>query len=323
MARNVVKDYLEYEKQNLKNYISIITDKKLNNNICDMIIDTYINIRYFNAYTSVKKNPIDNIEYYVFEKFKKNFVDDNLRKHVVLILDALIVLRYIVLYEKYCDNEEAKAGLDQYEQKVYEKYKDTNILISDLIKDIKTNYRKKEKYINELLSTDFSVDKKDTNIPNVYETILDNNVHIPDLFSDFAVNRVYNSGTINEDKMLVYYTLLSRLILLDMIHYDYDKKYLISFPESIIDRESKLNNLLSIIDLEYLKEHIVMIISYHDYKEKKDSYDFLIHKGYSFAVIIDEEIKDELVMFNVFSYILVDNEDNEKFFNTFSNVIKI
>ena len=64
MARNIVEDYLEYDRQNLKNYISLITDKQLNNNICDMIIDTYINIRYFNAYASIKKNPIDNIEYY-------------------------------------------------------------------------------------------------------------------------------------------------------------------------------------------------------------------------------------------------------------------
>lgn len=323
MARNVVKDYLEYEKQNLKNYISIITNKKLNNNLCDMIIDTYIDIRYFNAYTSVKKNLIDNIEYYVFEKFKKSFVDDNVRKNVVLMLDALIVIRYLILFEKYNKDENAKNGLLQYEQKVYGKYKDTNILITDLIKDIKTNYHKKEKFLEELLSTDFSVDKKETNIKDVYETILDNNVKIPDLFSDFAVNRVYNSGTINEDKMLVYYTLLSRMILLDMIDYNYTNKYLISFPESIIDRDSKLNNLLSIIDLEYLKERVVMIISYHDYKEKKDSYDFLIHKGYSFAVIIDEEVKDDLVMFNIFSYILVENPDDEKIFNTYNNVIKI
>ena len=143
------------------------------------------------------------------------------------------------------------------------------------------------------------------------------------MFSDFAVNRVYNSGTINEDKMLVYYTLLSRMILLDMIDYNYINKYLITFPESIIDRDSKLNNLLSIIDLEYLKERVVMIISYHDYKEKKDSYDFLIHKGYSFAVIIDEEVKDDLVMFNIFSYILVENPLDEKIFNTYNNVIKI
>lgn len=323
MARNVVKDYLEYEKQNLKNYISIITNKKLNNNLCDMIIDTYIDIRYFNAYTSVKKNLIDNIEYYVFEKFKKSFVDDNVRKNVVLMLDALIVIRYLILFEKYNKDENAKNGLIQYEQKVYGKYKDTNILITDLIKDIKTNYHKKEKFLEELLSTDFSVDKKETNIKDVYETILDNNVKIPDLFSDFAVNRVYNSGTINEDKMLVYYTLLSRMILLDMIDYNYTNKYLISFPESIIDRDSKLNNLLSIIDLEYLKERVVMIISYHDYKEKKDSYDFLIHKGYSFAVIIDEEVKDDLVMFNIFSYILVENPLDEKIFNTYNNVIKI
>lgn len=323
MARNIVKDYLEYDRQNLKNYISIITDKKLNNNICDMIIDTYINIRYFNSYTSVKKNLIDNIEYYVLDNFKKNYVDKDVRKNILLILDALIILRYVILFEKYGDSEDAKAGLDQYEEKVREKYKDTNVLVSGVIKEIKSNYHKKGKYLDEVLSSDFSVDKKQTNITDVYETILDNSINIPDLFSDIAVNRVYNTGTINEDKMLVFYTLLSREILLDMINYDYNKKYLIPFPESIIDKDSKLDNLLKIFDIEYLKEKMVMIISYQDYKEKKDSYDFLIHKGYSFAVIIDDEIKDDLVMFNVFSYIVVGNLEDEKLFNEYTNVIKI
>ena len=323
MARNVVKDYLDYEKQNLKNYISVITDKKLNSNICDMIIDTYVDVRYFNAYTSMKKNPIDNIEYYVIEKFKKNFIDKNVRKNIMLLLDALIILRYVVLYEKYNDNEEAKKSLEQYEEKVREKYNNTSILVSGVIKDIKTNYQKKEKFLSELLSVDFSVDKKATNINNVFDVILENNINMPDLFSDIAVNRVYNTGTINEDKMLVYYTLLSREILLDMINYDYSNKYLIDFPTSIIDRDSKLDNLLKIIDLDYLKERIVMEITYHDYKEQKDEYDDLIHKGYSFAVIIDDEVKDDLVLFNIFSYIIVGNDEDEKVFKNYSNVIKI
>ena len=321
MARNVVKDYLDYEKQNLKNYISIITDKKLNNDICDMIIDTYINIRYFNAYTSVKKNPIDNIEYYIIENFKKKFADDNIRTNVMLILDALIILRYIILYEKYGDSEEAKVGLTKYEEKVYEKYKNTNILVSGIIKDIKTNFHKKEKFLNDLLSTDFSVAKKKTNIDNTFDVVLDNNIEIPDLFSDIAVNRVYNTGTIYEDKMLVYYTLLSREVLLDMINYQYDNKYLIIFPESIIDKSNKLNTLLSIINVDYIKERIVLEISYHEYKEHKDTYDYLIHDGYSFAVMIDEEINDDLILFNIFSYIIVGTEEEQNIFREYTNVI--
>ena len=320
MARNVVKDYLDYERQSLKNYISLITDKKLNNDICDMIIDTYINVRYFNAYASIKKNPIDNIEYYVIENFKKKFIDKDARKNILLILDALIILRYLVLFEKYNNIEDAKEGLEKYEEKVRDKYRDTKVLVSGVLKDIKTNYQKKEKFLEELLSNDFSVDKKETAIKNVYDVILDNSITIPDLFSDIAVNRVYNSGTINEDKMLVYYTLLSREILLDMIRYEYDHKYLIEFPESIIDKNSKLDNLIKIIDILYLKERIIMKIPYHDYKEHKDTYDSLIHDGYSFAVIIDDEINDDLVMFNIFSYIIVDSE-KEKIFEKYNNVI--
>ncbi len=323
MARNIVKDYLEYDRQNLKNYISAITDKKLNNDICDMIIDTYVNIRYFNAYTSVKKNPIDNIEYYIVDNFRKKFLDKNARKNIMLILDAMIVLRYIILFEKYGDNEETRNSLQEYEEKVYARYNNTNVLVSGIIKDIKSNYHKKEKFIKNLLSTDFSIDKKETNIANVYDMILDNSVNIPDLFSDIAVNRVYNSGTINEDKMLVFYTLLSREILLDMINYEYGKKYLIAFPESIIERNAKLDNLLKIFNIDYLKERMIMKISYHDYLTNKDNYDSLIHDGYSFAVIIDGDVKEDMVLFNIFSYIIVDNDEDEKVFNEYRNVIKI
>jgi hypothetical protein len=323
MARNVVKDYLDYDRQNLMNYISLITNKKLNSDICNMIIDTYINIRYFNAYTSIKKNPIDNIEYYVLDNFKKNFATKDVRKNSLLILDALIILRYVILYEKYGDKEEAKKSLELYEEKVRDKYNNTEILVSGIIKDVKTNYQKKQRFISELASSDFSIDKKNTNIANVFDVILDNSINIPDLFSDIAVNRVYNTGVINEDKMLVYYTLLSREILLDMINYEYGKKYLIAFPESIIERNAKLDNLLKIFNIDYLKERMIMKISYHDYLTNKDNYDSLIHDGYSFAVIIDGDVKEDMVLFNIFSYIIVDNDEDEKVFNEYRNVIKI
>jgi hypothetical protein len=55
----------------------------------------------------------------------------------------------------------------------------------------------------------------------------------------------------------------------------------------------------------------------------KDNYDSLIHDGYSFAVIIDGDVKEDMVLFNIFSYIIVDNDEDEKVFNEYRNVIKI
>ena len=101
MARNIVNDYIDYDKKYLREYINIITEKKLNDKICDMIIDTYVNVRYFDMYEHIKKNPIDDIEYYVINHFKKYYDDKNREKNVPLIASALIIIRYVFLIEKY------------------------------------------------------------------------------------------------------------------------------------------------------------------------------------------------------------------------------
>ena len=44
MARNIVKDYIDYDKKFLREYIDIITEKKLNTKICDMIIPSAQNV---------------------------------------------------------------------------------------------------------------------------------------------------------------------------------------------------------------------------------------------------------------------------------------
>ena len=102
MARNIVKDYLECDKEYLREYINTITEKKLNSKICDMIVDTYVNVRYLDIYEHIKKHPIDNIEYYVIENSKKMFAETNKEnfkeKTFPLIVDALIILRSVILY---------------------------------------------------------------------------------------------------------------------------------------------------------------------------------------------------------------------------------
>ena len=323
MARNIVKDYLDYDREILKEYVNTITEKKLGNKISDMIVDTYINVEYFDMYEHVKKYPIDNFEYYVKENFKKDFLDKNKDKNILLINDALIILRYVALLEKYGKNDKMVKLLTDYEEKLKNKYKDTKILITPLIKLIKDNLHNKDKFLNGALSNDFVVIKKNTNIENVYDTYFESDVKIPDLFSDVAINRVYNSGAIHEDKMLVFYHLVDREILLDMINSEYKSIYLVDFPGSLIDKKTKLVTLLKIIDLDYLRERVILKIGYHDYMEMKDEYDSLIHQGYSFAVIIDDDIKNNIGLLNVFSYILVSDEDKDEFMKKFDNVILI
>ena len=136
------------------------------------------------------------------------------------------------------------------------------------------------------------------------------------------MNRVYNSGIINEDKMTVFYLLTEREILVDMENFDSDNKYLIEFPQSLIDKKNKLSALLKTMDSDYLKERMIFKVLYSDYLNKKDDYDKLIHDGYSLAVIIDEEVNNTTLL-NIFSYIILEGNKYKNILKEFDNVICI
>ena len=321
MAHNIVKDYIDHERKSIREYIDIITEKKLVSKICDMIVDTYIDVRYYDMYEHIKKNPIEIIENYVIENYKKEFSDRNKEKNVPFIIDALIVLRYVILYEKYSKDDQAQTQLSDFEGKLKNRYSDKKPAVNGLIKLIKENTYKKEKTLNGLLSNDFSVSKKDTNIKNVFDMAFDNNIEIPDLFSEIAIDRVYNKGVIAEDKMMVFYLLTTREILVDMEAFNYDNKYLIDFTSSLIDKKNKLKNLLKVFDLDYLKDRMILKIQYTDYLERKDDFDKLIHDGYSLAVIVNDSVNDNKTLLKIFTYIILENDMYKKELKEFDNII--
>ena len=73
--------------------------------------------------------------------------------------------------------------------------------------------------------------------------------------------------------------------------------------------------------MDYLKERVILKVLYSEYLKNKDEYDSLIHEGYSLAIIIDEEIKDNIALLKIFSYIIVNDEKEKDKLLEFDNVI--
>ena len=322
MAHNIFREYVDYDKKVLKEYINTITAKKINNKVCNLIVNVYTDSRYYNSFEPVKNNFIDNVEYYVLGNYLSKYAKTDKRKSLPHIIDSLILLRYISLLE--IDNKKGKEKkVSKFEEGFKNKYQNSGVLINELIRKIKDNIRRKEKYIEKLAAEDFSVSKKNTDREKIFEIFLDNSVKMPDIYSDIAVNRVYNSGLIYEDRMLVLYLLTVRELLIDSINREYDNKYLVEFPVSLLEKRNKLVNLLRIIENDYLKERMILKIRYSEYKNYKEQCDKLIHEGYSFAVIIDEKIKGSLTLLKVFTYILLNEKTDKTRFSEFDNVINV
>ena len=57
MSRNIVRDYINYDKECMHNYINVVTKKKLHSKIVDEILNTYVDVRYYNIYDQKEEYP--------------------------------------------------------------------------------------------------------------------------------------------------------------------------------------------------------------------------------------------------------------------------
>ena len=322
MSRNVVKDYINYDKECMHNYIDIVTKKKLHSKIVDQMLKTYVDVRYYNIYDQVNEYPIENIGYYIKENVNKLLQDKKVSdEEKKALTDALWIIKYVLFYEKINNDKSLQKMLVDLEEKVRNSFRASDKRKDELFASIRKNTGNKRKFIRGLSSNEFSVEKRATNLLNVYRLEFLNSVKIPELFSEFAIQRVYNNGAIGEDKYLVFYTLSSMVVLSDLLSFNYDRNYIVDFNSILLAKKNKLNNLFRIIDLDILKEKLIMNITYEEYDQYKDQVDKLIHDGYSFAISIDDDFKDNMVILDIFSYIVYDGKLEN--IDKFSNIDKV
>ena len=142
-----------------------------------------------------------------------------------------------------------------------------------------------------------------TNIKNLYKTEVIHNIKIPKLYSEYAINNVYNRGIVLENKLFISYTMVSILVLKDVLNLDCNN-YIVEFSKSLIEKEDKLKRLFSIIDEDIVKDRVILSVNESDFLEYRDSYLKYINEGYKFIIYLDKDsnMKNDVIK-KVFSYI--------------------
>lgn len=330
MSRNIVKDYVEYDQKSIKKYVQIITNQQIDEGLLDAIIQIYIDVRYYDLYEHISSSVLDNTDYYIrkgiakyLEKNYEKISNHKIKQNVNL---AISLIKYIFCFEKATTDRRLLKLLDELEINI----KKISLSVDESVKNdlflmIKNMIKNKRDYLRKCECHDFSLKINPTNIDMVYDTELISCVKIPDLFSEVAINRVFSAGIISEDKLAVAYTLASLRVLQDILKFDYNIHYLLEFNPILLTKKNKLTNLLKIIDLDVLKDKLSFKISYNDFLENKDKVYELIHDGYQFAVIIDDNFKDNIQLLEVSSYIILacNNSDLILKFNGLDNIILI
>lgn len=241
--------YIDYTEKNIKKYMKLIFDRKYDEEIVKEILKTYINARYYNIVHTEKKarafyqRILDELEYKADILRKKSDIEKK-----ELIDNVIIVYNYILFFDNvrnvdniknYKDLKEVVKELVEIRKEKF-KIKTSDDFENKLYKEIIDNMLEKEIFIEKLDCDDFMLQfEKNKQHPNLYFVTLDHNIKMPSQYSIEAIQKVFTTGIVAEDKLKVEYLLLSVIALKDILNGEFKDTYIAEFTGTLLDKKRK------------------------------------------------------------------------------------
>ncbi len=310
MTTNLMDQYIQNTRNNIKDFTKMFFGEEYNEEISNEYIDTYIESRIYNfgegedkffyirinSNLSIKKNELQ----MRFPKIEEKVLDDNLRIYqIVFYIDGVRPIADLPQFCKLvCDKRNTQFEL-----------KSVINLEERLLKLIKRVNEEKESFFKKYETEYFSLNiEKYKLIDNTYKVDLNYEFKIPYIYSEKVIEEVYNEGVINEDKLMIEYTLLTLLCIKDINKGNFDTKYIVNFASSLYKKKQKLKQTLKILDNAVAQDKVFLKLNYQDFEENKELIYELMKDGFRFAIIIDDTFNPsimELKKLSIFKYLLI------------------
>ena len=87
--------------------------------------------------------------------------------------------------------------------------------------------------------------------------------------------------------MAVLASLLLAQLVKDMMEGNYSKKYIISIPETLYEKQNKLDKVLKLFDDEYIKTYVNIVVDFTKFNKNKKVIKALIKEGYHFSTNLE------------------------------------
>ena len=314
MTTNIMQSYINKTKHFIKEFDKTFFLNEYDKEIEKRYIETYIDSRIYN-YGEEKSRFFYRRIYASLVKTKKEIKKDNPKTDDIVLENMLKIYQFIFYIDGVRPIQELKDFCKMICEKRISKFKlDKKTGLAEVFyKIIKDFWDWKVKFINSLENEDFELNiQKYPLIDNTYKVDLDFNFRIPYIYSDKAVDEVFNEGTINEDKLIIEYSLLTMVCIEDINKANFQKKYIVNFAVTLFEKEKKLKQVLRVLDNQAIQDKVVLKINYTDFQKNKPMVYELLKDGYRFAINLDDEnISDliELKKLDMFKYILIPKQN--------------
>ena len=313
MTINVMDEYLELLKKYINKYIKLIFEYRYSKEICERYISKYIDVRYYDFY----KEEVDQgltLRKKVMHILRKESekLCEIYPENVNNINNMCLFFYYIMYFDNviYCKNKEKQIE-NIYKLRIKLLNKENEEIKTELNQLFTEWNNEKENFFEKFEDKEFNIKISNyKNSKNVYRINLEHKIKFPILFSEIVINKAFNTGLINEDKLYIEYYLTALKIIKDIVKQDFKKQYIVEFADSLLSKEKKIKGILNIIDNPVIQEKINLKIRYEKYMQYKNEIHELMRKGYKIAIIVDNSFEvnyTNLEKLDLFSYVLVSN----------------
>lgn len=315
--KNLMDEYIEFTTKKIKKYIKMIFVKKYNEEIVQEYLKTYINSRYYNindeaspsrAFYLKITDALNRKEKVLSEKYQ----DDEL----IFVHNVKKVFFFILFFDnvrKIENFKNIKSIKQVIKQLIVMCKKEFGLKVQEnleeeLYKEITSDMLSKDIYLDNFGTNDFCLDfEKCKEDESIYYTTLDYNIKLPMQYSDAAINKVYNTGIISEDKLEIEYILLNVVVIRDIINGNFKDTYIAEFSTNLFKKKQKIDSVLGIINNQALQDKILLNITYEEFIKNKNKILEYTKEGYNFVITLDDTLKDfeEVKKLKMFRYVLV------------------
>ncbi len=318
---NIIEKHIIKTQKRFKKYCNLILKSKYDRVIAEELIQRYIDARYYNfevdesikvfyrrIFDSIKKRSLELIKE---EPSKKEIIDY-----------TTDLFQYFFYFDFVRNNMEADLVInkiaDMRATRLNIKSAETADFIQGFAKLIEEDTLEVQENIDKYYSDDFELDIKKVSSSNkeFYRVKLVYNFEFPKIFSQEAIDEVYNTDIIGEDRLFVEYPMVVNTTLIDILNGVFDKYYIVDFSVDLLKKKQKLEQILQVLDNQAAQDKIIFEITFDDFKDNKSEVFKLIKRGFGFALKTSFDTPkftlDELKILDIFDCIIVDPEDVNK-----------
>lgn len=301
-----MNEYLNYIRKSNSNYIKVILSSYYDEDYFNSLMEVYINARYYNYYE--REN--DGFEDDVCIQLRKQAIlliqdaDEIAEKKITEILFSFNFILYLNGLKPIKTNASFVKYVNNYRNKLLNKIDET--FPDKFTKLIDEIVYKEEKYLKLLVEGPFNLKFLETSKSEIDTCYLDHDIKFPRLYSDYAIERVYNSGVIYEEQLLISYIHIVVQIIRDFKNNILDKCYILDFASSLFAKKEEMAKALEVLNNDAIKDRIIFKVSNSVYEENKDKIKDLMREGFSFGLYLnDKDFEKNVSKHEIFKYIVV------------------